>query len=237
MTADDFPPELMYSICAAVHDAARPPLVSSLDPLPTHAMSSGSGLPLPSGAPSSHPPAVWRAEASRQTLAALCKVNKAWYEAARPWLWRKVEVTLPHAWLALVDQVAGPETDELSSMDVDELQTAPTISLFDQTIRAALPSCPEDRELELLQASLQVFGFPNGSIPPELLSPPASREPSPARPQLRAKSPGRWRLFRTVADAVQNILERAEPGIYGQCFPVSKKKTAVLILAHSPAPS
>ncbi|KAG8968091.1 hypothetical protein FRB90_010838, partial [Tulasnella sp. 427] len=49
---------------------------------------------------------------------------------------------------------------------------------------------------------------PHDSVPAELLTPPASREPSPAR--LRAKSPVRWRFLRAVSDAVQ----RLEPDVY-----------------------
>lgn len=199
MPANDYPPELLYAICAAVHDAALPPPSPSLDPL---YVADG---PAPAALPSAHPPAAWKAHVSRRTLASLCLVSKSWYEAARPWLWRRVEVTLPHAWMALVDQIAGEQ-----EADEDE-DVVPR--LIDQTIRATLPVCHEDKETELL-ASLAAAELPDGSVPPELLSPPASREPSPARLTVRAKSPGRWRLLRTVTDAVQKIVNRAEPGIY-----------------------
>ncbi|KAH7106511.1 hypothetical protein BKA62DRAFT_740983 [Auriculariales sp. MPI-PUGE-AT-0066] len=201
----------------------------TLDPL----LSNGSGdgtYGIPQKLPSGYPPSVWRAEESRMTLASMCRVNKEWHEAARPWLWRRVEVTLPHAWLALVDQVAGPESD--AEGDDDAELVADAAITIDQTLRAALPACPEDRELELLHASLKAFGFPNGSIPPELLSPPASREPSPARPKLRAKSPGRWRLFRTVTDAVQNVLARAEPVFMVPAVPLPRDNHPGIHVRH-----
>ncbi|KZV83140.1 hypothetical protein EXIGLDRAFT_656474 [Exidia glandulosa HHB12029] len=199
MLAIEYPPEILYAICAAVHDAALASPRPSLDPL-----RNADDRP-PSALPSSHPPSVWKTYMSRRTLASLCLVSKAWNEAARPWLWRRVEVTLPHSWMALVDQVAGEQDAE------EELEVTP--GLIDQTIRATLPVCPEDREMELIR-SLAAMALPDSSIPPELLSPPASREPSPARLTVRAKSPGRWRLLRTVTDAVQRIVDRSQTGLY-----------------------
>lgn len=200
MPTIDYPPEILYAVCAAVHDAALPAPQPSLDPLYNADGTS------PRALPSAHPPTAWKAHVSRRTLASLCMVSKAWNEAARTWLWRRVEVTLPHSWMALVDQVAGEKDAE------EELEVAP--GLLDQTLRAALTTCPEDREMELIR-SFAAIALPDSSIPPELLSPPASREPSPARPAVRAKSPGRWRLIRTVTDAVQRIVDQSQSGFYG----------------------
>lgn len=69
-----------------------------------------------------------------------------------------------------------------------------------ESIMAKLEGVIEQREMEMVR---------NTGIPMELLSPPASREPSPGR--LRAKSPGRWRFLRTVSD----LAERAAGGAYG----------------------
>ncbi|KAG2367038.1 hypothetical protein BDR07DRAFT_1394674 [Suillus spraguei] len=55
---------------------------------------------------------------------------------------------------------------------------------------------------------------PDGSIPPELLSPPASRDPSPRRLRPKSKSPARWKIMRTISDAVQNVMDLTEPGVY-----------------------
>jgi len=55
----------------------------------------------------------------------------------------------------------------------------------------------------------------DGSIPPELLSPPASRDPSPRRVRQKSKSPARWKLMRSISDAVQDLMGRHEHGMYG----------------------
>lgn len=49
----------------------------------------------------------------------------------------------------------------------------------------------------------------------QLLSPPASRDPSPWRLRNKSKSPTRWRMLRSISDAVQNLMSLEEPGIYG----------------------
>jgi hypothetical protein len=195
-----YPPDLLYAICAAVYSAALPPPVSSLDPLLPQSKA------VPTSLPSSHPPPNWPEPLARKTLSNLCLVNKVWYEAAKPWLYRKIEVRLPRNWLALVDEVTGGEED-------GELE--PTASLVDQTVKKAAValgnfSRPASGDALRLQECVMetLTAVPDGSIPPELLSPPASRDPSPGR--LRAKSPGRWRLMKSISDAVKNVT-----GMYG----------------------
>jgi hypothetical protein len=61
---------------------------------------------------------------------------------------------------------------------------------------------------------LQELGGPDSSIPPELLSPPASRDPSPRRLRQKSKSPARWELMRSISDAVQDLMGRDENGMY-----------------------
>jgi hypothetical protein len=117
-------------------------------------------------------------------------------------LYRKIEVRLPRHWLAFVDEITSGEED-------DELQ--PSFAIVDQTVKnaaVALAGVNADalRIQECVMETLTA-GLPDGSIPPELLSPPASRDPSPRR----AKSPGRWRLLRSITDAVENVT-----GMYGE---------------------
>lgn len=78
----EFPPEILYEICAQVYTAGLPPAESSLDPV-----ISSEGIP--TGHPSAVPPANWSEGDSRNTLASCCLINHAWYEAAKPWLWHR----------------------------------------------------------------------------------------------------------------------------------------------------
>ncbi|TFY61313.1 hypothetical protein EVG20_g7101 [Dentipellis fragilis] len=205
-----YPPELLSTICAHVFDAGSPTLIPSLDPL--YLYEGG----VPTGFPSSFPPANWSEPVARKTLSSLALVNHAWYDAAKPWLWRKIEVRLPRGWLSLVEEIAGGDDE-----DVEVEQTAIAV---DQSIReAALAALaakagvgqePDpEAALKFKESILQSLGGPDGSIPPELLSPPASRDPSPRRLRSKSKSPARWKLMRSISDAVQDLMG-GEHGMY-----------------------
>ncbi|KAI0049796.1 hypothetical protein FA95DRAFT_1488449 [Auriscalpium vulgare] len=207
-----FPSELLFLICAQVYAAGLPPRAQSLDP---HFLQEA-GIPV--ALPSSFPPPSWPEPIARKTLASLTLVNRAWGEAAKPWLWRKVEVRLPRSWLALVDEIAGGE-DEEGFVE----QTALAV---DQSIRevahAALalkagPGNALDSEaaLKMKESLMQSLSGPDGSIPPELLTPPVSRDPSPRRLRQKSKSPARWKLMRSISNAVQDLMGRDEHGMYG----------------------
>ena len=77
------PPELLDAICSQIFFAGLPPTETSLDPLITTATS------VPTAQPSSSPPAYWSEPLVRRTLSNLCLVSRAWYEAAKPWLWKR----------------------------------------------------------------------------------------------------------------------------------------------------
>lgn len=55
---------------------------------------------------------------------------------------------------------------------------------------------------------------PDTSIAPELLSPVVSRDPSPRRLRPKSKSPARWKLVRSINDAILSAIERKDPGLY-----------------------
>ncbi|KAI9061035.1 hypothetical protein FKP32DRAFT_1631567 [Trametes sanguinea] len=224
---DQFPPELLAVICAHVYASGLPPHTSSLDPL---LCADQPGIP--TGLPSSFPPAYSSEAVVRRTLANLCLVNKAWYEAAKPWLWRKIEIRLPRSWLAIVDEVAGGEdedaNEEQAALMVDQtLRNAETAALAAQTL---IGECSDDgAALELHDKVLARLTGPDISIPPELLTPPASRDPSPRRLRTKSKSPARWKLMRSISVAVQDVMERAHPGIYGKSLRPSAELPNLLV--------
>jgi hypothetical protein len=212
-SALEYPPELLSLICAYVYVASIPTRVSSLDPLCL--LEAG----MPTGLPSSYPPSSWSEPVARKTLVNLTLVNRAWSEAARPWLWRKIEVRLPRGWLSLVEEISGGEDAEAAEED--------TARAFDKSIteaaHAALaaktgPLAAPDAEAEkkMKESIIQELGGPDSSIPPELLSPPASRDPSPRRLRQKSKSPARWKLLRCISNVVQGLMGRDENGMYGR---------------------
>lgn len=125
----------------------------------------------------------------------------------------RVEVRLPITWLSLVEEIAW---------DYDE---EPVDQVMDTTIKAAAKaaarssrslSASRDKGNLLEESILETFAVPDESISPELLSPAVSRDPSPRRLRPKSKSPARWKLIRSISDAIQNVLEQREPGVYGK---------------------
>jgi hypothetical protein len=209
----EYPPELLSLICAYVYVASIPSRVSSLDPLCL--LEAG----IPTGLPSSYPPSSWSEPVARKTLVNLTLVNRAWSEAARPWLWRKIEVGLPRGWLSLVEEISGGEDAETAEEDAvrtveKSITEAAHAALAAKTGPHAAPDAEAEKRLK--ESIIEELGGPDGSIPPELLSPPASRDPSPRRFRQKSKSPARWKLLRCISDAVQGLMGRDENGMYGK---------------------
>ncbi|KAJ4476225.1 hypothetical protein J3R30DRAFT_3764246 [Lentinula aciculospora] len=203
----DYPLELLSQICAHIYSACLPPTETSLDPL----IVTEHGAPAVS-LPSTLPPSHWPEQDSRCTLASLCLVNHVWYEAAKPWLWRKLEVRLPRSWLSLVDEIAW----DLEEETVDQVMEKTVKAATNAALRSASPNFVVDKvvEKELHATVIESIALPEESIPLELLSPVASREPSPRRLRTKSKSPARWELVRTISDAIQTVLDSKSPGIY-----------------------
>ncbi|KAJ3776059.1 hypothetical protein FB446DRAFT_722641 [Lentinula raphanica] len=201
----DYPLELLSRICAHVYSACLPPVETSLDPL----IVTQHGVPV--SLPSTLPPSHWPEQDSRQTLASLCLVNRSWYEAAKPWLWRKLEVRLPRSWLSLVDEIAW----DLEVETVDQVMEK-TVKAATNAALTASPNFVVDKtvEKELHATVIESFALPEEPVPFELLSPFASREPSPRRLRTKSKSPARWELVRSISDAIQTVLDSKSPGIY-----------------------
>ncbi|KAF9649863.1 hypothetical protein BDM02DRAFT_3094049 [Thelephora ganbajun] len=203
----DCPQELLEAVCTHIFYAGIPSFTTSLDPL--------IGAPNPPTAlPNSFPAASWTDHTVRKTLASLCLVNKVWYDAAKPWLWRRLEVRLPRSWLCLVDELAGgadgeAEAEATARVVEKSLQDAQNAAL---AARSIFTKDADQDTAEKLHSD--IMAHLDGSVPPELLSPPASRDPSPWRLRDKSKSPTRWRMLRSISDAVQNVMSLEEPGIY-----------------------
>jgi hypothetical protein len=209
----EYPQELLSLICAYVYAASIPSRVSSLDP--HYFIEAG----VPTDLPSSYPPDSWSEPVARRTLANLTLVNRPWSEAARPWLWRKIEVRLPRDWLSLLEEISGGEDDEVAEESTARAVEESIAEAAHAAFAAKTGHCETldaEAEKKLKESIIQELGGPDCSIPPELLSPPASRDPSPRRLRQKSKSPARWKLLRTISDAVQGLMGRDENGMYGK---------------------
>jgi hypothetical protein len=211
-TVIQHPPELLLLICAHIYSAGLPASSSSLDPLVTKEYG------VPTAFPSSLPPSNWWEPTVRKTLSTLCLVNHSWYEAAKPWLWQKVEVRLPRSWLSFVEEISGGDDEEANDEQAAlVLERSIQVASDAALARSVSMGNPQDEGVarQLQQCVLAELGGPDGSIPPELLTPPASRDPSPRRLSPKSKSPARWKMMRSISNAVQNAMELSEPGVYG----------------------
>ena len=58
--------------------------------------------------------------------------------------------------------------------------------------------------------------FPDTTISKDLLSPIASRDPSPRRLRPKSKSPARWKLLKSISDAMQDVMNSQAHGVYSE---------------------
>lgn len=125
----------------------------------------------------------------------------------------RLEVRLPRTWLSLVEEIAW-------NYDEETVDTVMGSSLEAAT-RAAMQSA---NSLNSLSSQGEQFRFdenifnlevPDPSISPDLLSPAPSRDPSPRRLRPKSKSPARWKILRSISDAIQDVMNRKAPGVYG----------------------
>jgi hypothetical protein len=95
----------------------------------------------------------------------------------------------------------------------------------------------KEEELRLEESIFDTLGGPDTCIAPELLSPAISRDPSPRRLRPKSKSPARWKLMRSISDAIQNVLAHREPGVYGKSrYDEMLRSQPRLALSCSPHP-
>ena len=164
ITIDDFPQELLGAICQHIFYAGVPSFTPSLDPL------IGGGRNPPTTLPNSFPAASWTDHTVRKALASLCIVNKGWYYAAKPWLWRRLEVRLPRSWLCLIDELAGGTDGEAEAQATalvveKSLQEAQTAAL---AARSIFVKNNGSEAAEKLHSDL--MAHLDGSVPPEVRS-------------------------------------------------------------------
>lgn len=191
------------------------------------------------------PPSHWTEPAARKALASLCLVSRAWCDAARPWLWRRIEVRLPRSWLAVLDEITGGEEGEQSAentaLDVARSIHALAEAAVASTISVGRRSAADDNK-DASDAALQnwkesilaTLSGPDGSVPPEILTPPASRDPSPRRLRAKSKSPARWKIMRCISDAVQDLVNKENAAFYGPSLVVFRLVSLTMSSQSSP---
>ena len=133
----EYPSEVLEAIAYAVYLAAEPQFPSSLDPL----FAPDTPTPAPTSLPSSWPPPSWTEERSRTTLKNLCTVSRAFYTAAKPYVWRRAQIRLPRSWLSLVSEITGGEdaVDESAIDLVEQSLDVAARSVYALTARAKEP--------------------------------------------------------------------------------------------------
>jgi hypothetical protein len=125
----------------------------------------------------------------------------------------RVEVRLPRSWLALVETIAW-DYDEETVDDVMDNSIKAAAKAAAATSNPGSP-CDTEEEHRLEESILSSLG---GPIPLELLSPATSRDPSPRRLRPKSESPARWKLLRSISDAIHHVMERREPGVYSMSY-------------------
>jgi len=159
---DDFPQELLGAICQHIFYAGVPSFSPSLDPL------IGGAPKAPTTLPNSFPAASWTDHYVRKTLVSLCAVNKAWYFAAKPWLWRRLEVRLPRSWLCLVNELAGG-TDGEAEAQATALVVEKSLKEAQNAALAARSIFVKDNESEAAEKlHSDIMAHLDGSVPPEV---------------------------------------------------------------------
>jgi len=87
-----------------------------------------------------------------------------------------------------------------------------TIQAATQAAINSTSALPNEREA--LRLALDDLDAPDPAISLDLLSPIPSRDPSPRRLRPKSKSPARWKILRSINDAIQDVVSRRNPGIY-----------------------
>jgi hypothetical protein len=76
--------------------------------------------------------------------------------------------------------------------------------------------------------------FPDTTVFMDLLSPIPFRNPSPRRLHPKSKSPARWKLLKSVNDAIQDVLNSQANGVYGEFNFLSSNSSHLLPTVQTP---
>lgn len=197
-----YPSELLYAICTQVFASCLPTTIPSLDPLLSDTSASHSSFT---------PALTWSEPITRRTLANLCLVNHDWYEAAKPWLWRRLEVRFPRTWLSLVAEIAWNYDEETVDLVIDKTIRAAA----NAAVASTSSECDKVAVVGFDENLFDSFEGPDTTISLNLLSSAPSRDTSPRRLRPKSKSPARWKLLRSIKDAVQDAVDRqSSRGMY-----------------------
>lgn len=120
----------------------------------------------------------------------------------------RLEVRLPRTWLSLVEEIAWNYDEETVDSVMGKSLQAATEAAINSTNAFS-------NQREALRLALDDLDAPDAAISMDLLSPVASRDPSPRRLRPKSKSPARWKILRSISDAIQDVVSRKNPGIYG----------------------
>ena len=130
----------------------------------------------------------------------------------------RLEVRLPRTWLSLVEEIAWNYDEEtVDTVMGKTIQEATRVAMNSASVLSN-----NDSYFKLDENLLGTLEIPDTTISPDLLSPVPSRDPSPRRLRPKSKSPARWKIFRTISDAIQDVMNTRAPGVYGtptcSCF-------------------
>ena len=124
----------------------------------------------------------------------------------------RLEVRLPRTWLSLVEEIAWNYEEETVDIVMDKTIKAAA----NAAIASSSSAADKVAVLKLEESLFDSYDSPDTTISLDLLSPVPSRDPSPRRLRPKSQSPARWKILRSINDAIQDVMHRRSPGMYGR---------------------
>ena len=127
-------------------------------------------------------------------------------------LLNRLEVRLPRTWLSLVEEIAwNYEEETVDSVMEETMKAAANAAIQSSNVHSnKLDACLEESMF------FDRLDFPDTTVSKDLLSPIPSRNPSPRRLRPKSKSPARWKLLKSINDAIQDVMNSQANGVYGE---------------------